>query len=314
MGILNDLKKIFFGAESLGKSAINKTKEAAEAAADNVSKDILDKTSGLKDAIIEKTGEAIGNVKNSDTFKKASTSLDDLSEKIQSTASDLSDKAEAYTGNLGEKASETFNDLKNNDTFKKATESLDNISDKIQDRASDFADKAADKVADVSETIGTTIFGENNERLEKLQDITEDIGKKVSEVKDKVVEQAQDLKENIDKKIDQTLEDAKEAEAKEKFEKQKRSTTPPTSHGDSTLDGSDDFFSKAEKYADGDYSVFSEGNITIDKKDIKDAMSDKISSSRPPNEAKAAGFDDLDGDGNEIVDDAIIDDEGTKDT
>jgi len=148
------------------------------------------------------------------------------------------------------------------------------------------------------------VFGENNERLEKLQDITEDIGKKVTEAKDKVMEQAQELKEDIDKKIDETLLKAKEAEVKEKYENEKRATTPHTGHGESTLDGEDDFFSKADKYARGDYSVFSEGKITIDKKDIKEAMNTDAKS-----DIKAAGFEDLDGDGNEIVDDAIIDPE-----
>lgn len=243
MGLFNDLKKVFFGIESVGKSAVRETKEAAHRA----SEDILDKTSGLKDAIVDKTGETIENIKSSETVKKAGSSLDNISEKIQESASDVVEKA-----------------------------------------------------GDISEKIGTTVFGEDNERLEKAKEFTEDIGNKVLEAKDKIVEKAEEIKEDIDKKIDETLEKAKEEEAKEQFEKEQRASAPPTNHGDSMLDDKDDFFSKAEKYAEGDYTTFTEGKISIDK---------SKQSKKPKSGAKAAGFEDLDGDGNEIIDDAIIEEE-----
>ena len=70
--------------------------------------------------------------------------------------------------------------------------------------------------------------------------------------------------------------------------------------GGSLLDGSDDFFSKASKFADGDYDSFSEGKIEI---------SEDMTASSPKEIAKAAGFTDHDGDGNELIDDAIISEE-----
>ena len=247
MSFLNDLKKVFFGIESASKSAMRETKEAASKASEN----LVDKTSGLKDAILEKADETIENIKTSETVHNASSSLDSMSEKIQHTASDFADKA-----------------------------------------------------ADVSEKIGTTVFGEDNETLDKAKEFTEEVGKKVIEAKDKLIDKAEEIKAEIDKKIDETIIKAKEDEAKDKFEKENRASTPPSDHGDSTLDDKDDFFSKAEKYADGDYTAFTEGNITIDKS----------GQTKPKSESKAAGFEDLDGDGNEIVDDAIIEQSSDDDT
>ena len=60
------------------------------------------------------------------------------------------------------------------------------------------------------------------------------------------------------------------------------------------MEGKDDFFAKASQYADGDYDAFSEGKITV---------TDNTSDKQP---SKTAGQDDHDGDGNELIDDAII--------
>jgi len=272
MGLVNDLKKIFFGAEALTKSAMEKGKDAAASTVENLSEEITSKTSGLKDAVIEKAGDAMDTVQNTDILGKASETMNDISKTVT------------------QKASETFEQLKENESLKNASKSLE-----------DLAGKAGEKVGDLSETIGTTVFGENNERLDQLKDLSEDIGGKVLDAKEKIVDKAKELKVDLDEKIDETIEKAKDLEAKEAFEKTQRQNTPPTDHGDSLLDDTDDFFSKAEKYADGDYSVFSEGKITLDKE------TSITTSDVPKKNVKAAGFEDLDGDGNEIVDDAIID-------
>jgi hypothetical protein len=56
------------------------------------------------------------------------------------------------------------------------------------------------------------------------------------------------------------------------------------------------WLSKANKFADGDHGAFSEGKITI--KEPSEVIKKDPS--------KAAGFKDLDGDGNELIDDAIV--------
>ena len=87
---------------------------------------------------------------------------------------------------------------------------------------------------------------------------------------------------------------AEEAKPKKEFADETLTT------GDSLLKDTDDFFSKADKFAAGDYDSFSEGKITIQDKKVE---------TTPKEVDKATNFDDLDGDGNEIIDDAIIDSE-----
>ena len=64
----------------------------------------------------------------------------------------------------------------------------------------------------------------------------------------------------------------------------------------SLLDDKDDFWSKADKYADGDYSM---GKAQIIKNTTPES-DDKLDLD------PLKGFEDGDGDGNEIIDDAII--------
>ena len=67
----------------------------------------------------------------------------------------------------------------------------------------------------------------------------------------------------------------------------------------STLEGSDDFFDKASKYASGDYQAF-DPNANDPKLSQDPSYEAKKSTARKP------GFEDLDGDGDEVIDDAII--------
>ena len=69
----------------------------------------------------------------------------------------------------------------------------------------------------------------------------------------------------------------------------------------SLLEGKDDFFSKAEAFADGRY-----GEVT--KVPRVTPIEDAQVESDGPVEITKPGFEDLDGDGNAIVDDAIIED------
>ena len=67
------------------------------------------------------------------------------------------------------------------------------------------------------------------------------------------------------------------------------------------LDGFDDFFSKAARFADGDYHNKGEEKpeVSIDKSKKQD---------RPKHTGKLTNFSDNDGDGDELIDDAIIED------
>ena len=260
MGIIKDLKNIFFGASAVTKSAadkatdyvqeegeflLDKTKDLASKSAET----ILEKSSGLKDSILEGS--------------------EDLMAKTREKLIDIGDEIE------------------------------DNpLTDKIKTSG----EKLMDKAGEISENVGEVVMDKGGILLDKSKDLSEDVGSKVLDVKDKLMERAGEAKEQFSEKLEETMDKADAWAAEEKANPKPEFAEDTLDASGSLLEGKDDFFSKADKYASGDYGAFSEGKITIEettekvKKDF-----DKL----PP----ATGFEDLDGDGNEIIDDAIIDED-----
>jgi len=256
MGILRDLKNIFFGASAITKSASEKAtdfvKEEGEVLFDKTkdlaskSAEVLtDKTTGLKDAILE-------------------------------NSSDLMDKTKEKLIDIGD--------------------DFDPMADKVKSTGGALLDKAGE----ISENVGGVVMEKGGKLLDKSKDISEDVGGKVLDVKDKIMEKANVVKEDLSEKLEETMTKADAWAAEEKANPKPDFSEETLDASGSLLEGKDDFFSKADKFASGDYGAFSEGKISIDESNsVKTKESfDKL----PP----ATGFKDLDGDGNEIIDDAII--------
>ncbi len=265
MGVLNDLKKLFFGASSVAKSAtshagefikeegselLDKGTEFMEGASDS----FMEKTSGLKESIIENSKELV------------------------------------------EKAKEKVNELSENPIVEKIEGISESVGSKVIEKGSELADKASD----ISETVGKQVLETGGELLEKSKGISEDVGEKLLDLKDDVVEKAKDLAGKASEKLNETMDKADSWAEAEKLKPKKEFADETLTTGDSLLKETDDFFSKADKFASGEYDSFSEGKITIDG---------NITKPEPKSVEKATGFEDLDGDGNEIIDDAIIDNE-----
>ena len=153
---------------------------------------------------------------------------------------------------------------------------------------------------DTAERVGGKIMEKSGEVVEKAKDF----GSKLFDKADDLVEKAQREaeKESMEETIRQAEEMGKTAEqrAQETMDKVKEST-------DDLLGKHESFFDKAARYADGDYQMKGDkkdgkpGDLTIGQ--------DPEYKEKPKSEGKAAGFEDLDGDGDELIDDAIIDDE-----
>ena len=73
----------------------------------------------------------------------------------------------------------------------------------------------------------------------------------------------------------------------------------------SALESKDDFFEKASRYADGDYHAF---NPNADQPQIVPSE-DVTSEDKKPFQGTIAGFEDHDGDGDPLIDDAIIEED-----
>ena len=270
MGILNDLKKIFFGATAVSKTVtekttdfvresgselVDKTKEAAQRTGDI----IKEKTSGLKDSILENSADLIERTKD--------------------------------------KISEVKDDISDNPVVKKAADITENVGEKVIEKGSDIVEKAAD----ISEQVGEKVIERGGELLEKSKNLSESVGEKVLDIKDDIVDKAKEAGSKISEKLDETMDKAQAWAEEEKAKPKRQFAEEDLDAGGSLLEGTDDFFAKADKYADGQYDAFSEGKITIKE---AEKTEEKILSQDP-----ITGFEDLDGDGNEIIDDAIIDEE-----
>jgi len=248
MGIIKDLKNLFFASSSVAK-------HSAEKASDfmlDEGAELLDKT---KD-IVSDTGDSI--------MEKASGLKDTLKDKsgniIESSKSKVSD--------LGESLSE--NPLVN-------------------------------KMKDFTEDVGGKVIDKGGDLIEQGKSVSESVGEKVLDAKDKLMDKAMDVKEQVGHKLDETMDKADAWAEAEKLKPKKEFADDTIDASGSLLEGKDDFFSKADKFAEGEYDAFSEGKITIDDTKIEKP---KFEDGTP-----ATGFKDLDGDGNEIIDDAIIEPE-----
>lgn len=227
--------------------------------------------------------------------RKGKEMAEDVGEEIWDKAGDLgdtlADKASGLRDAILHQAEGTMDMVSKNETLKKAAEEAERMSESALSKGEELLGKGADAMSD----IGKKILGENNENLEKAKDFAEGVGSKILETKDKLQDKAEDLMGDINEKIDQTLDRAKAEEAAEAAKPQKDLKTILDENEGSLLEGKDDFFSKADKFGDGDYQAAAEGKITVQEIEA------------PAKEAaKAAGFTDMDGDGNEVIDDAII--------
>jgi len=208
----------------------------------------------------------------------------------------VTNKAKELGGNAMDKAKDLADTLGETEIVKKAASVSENVGDKVLDTGEAFMEKAKS----VSESVGEKVLDKGGDALDGAASISESVGSKVLDVKDDLIEKAKAATADLSTKLDETIEKAEKMAAEEAANPTPKYAEVTLDAGDSLLDGTDDFFSKAAKYADGDHGAFSEGKIEINE---------NVTASPAKEISKAAGFTDHDGDGNEMIDDAIISEE-----
>lgn len=327
MSIFNDLKKLFFGAKAVGKSAAEAAKEKG--------KDALES--------LEHTG--------AEAMEKAKEVAEDLGDKAVDVAETLGKKVLDVTGMAEEKEPESDNDimddiLKESGLDSSTPESelelppLENTSAAVPpgkesppteednppspleetgekvlkhgqealEKTGEFAGKVGEKVmktgdellekfGEKADEIGEQVIEKGGEAFEKAKEIAGDLGARLLKAKEELLKKAEeeaaksgetpkDLAEKL-AEINQRIEDAISGNNKKFADK-------PLDLGGSELEKHESFFDKAKRFAEGDYQ-------SKKPKVSKDQPEPKTQS------GKVKGFEDLDGDGDEIIDDAIID-------
>jgi ElaB/YqjD/DUF883 family membrane-anchored ribosome-binding protein len=331
------LKRLLFGAEAVTKSAGRKAKESAK----DLGEDIVEKTGEVFEKAKDVTGdigekvyekaddafdkfkdfaEDLGEVvkeKSSEYFEKAKDVAEDLGEKVVEKTGDVYEKAKDVAEDLGKKVHEKTDQIKDNaksfserkeievepspaadDDFDALVEDTLKGSD-IEKTAipviSETVRKAADKV-NLKDNSGTSV----DEVIDKAKEVYGKFDEHAQKTIDKIDEKTRDVIDKIDNKVEEMLKP-----------KQSEFAEDTLDTGKSTLEGTDDFFEKAAKYADGDYS--DNPNITSQVKgetiDIEAEIIDEVKEVDEVIETGEDAFRDLDGDGDPYIDDAIISEE-----
>lgn len=146
MSFLGSLKRLFFTTESVAKSAVEKTVEytkekagdLADAAKETVS-DISDKTSGLRETVIEKANAAM---------EKVESTAEVVWDKTKDVASDVADKAESVFEQTKEAASTAVDKLE---------DMADNVWDKTKDKAEEVDETSEDAAESIEEDVNVVV-------------------------------------------------------------------------------------------------------------------------------------------------------------
>ncbi|TXF90405.1 hypothetical protein FUA23_06335 [Neolewinella aurantiaca] len=159
----------------------------------------------------------------------------------------------------------------------------------------DQAEILAGKVGDVSEVVGAKVLEKGSDILDRGAEIGADLKGKASDFIDHANVEAEKMK------MEETIEEAKRAaEVAEARARAFDGKEGARDTSESTLSGTDSFFDRAARFAEGDYA--NEGGKDMQIKDNPDAK---------PKEKGGliAGFLDSDGDGDSLIDDAEVIDE-----
>jgi len=261
MGILNDFKKLFFGAKSVTKSAGDKAVDFGKDALG----DVTDKAGSIVDKVADVGKDAAGSAKA-------------LGEEVMEKAGGTLEKAGDIASNVGGKVLDTAS----------------NVGEKVLEKGGDVVEKASEIAGDAGE---------------KFMDTASNVGEKVLDVKDDLVEKAKELTGNLGEKLDDTIEKAQkmkaesDAQVKEEYSGDVHNYNDPKLSESMLGDDKDDFFSKAEAFAEGRYNDVRGEEPSLEIKESDKALP------KPEDNRTIAGFEDLDGDGDELVDDAIIEED-----
>lgn len=338
MSLFGDLKKVFFGAKAVAKNQGRKAAEAAREIGADLREQAAEATEAAKEKledvaenITEHGSELAGKGKEAleGLGDKIWEEADTAADKGRELRDNTSDWINERLGSLNTSGDNSAAEMEQNLSAEivpdvppvKPNEPLDFESDldlnppPAADKEPSAAGKAANEVLDRAAKAGLEAKAAAEKLGEKVMDVSEKIGGKVmekgSELLDRATEAGASIKEKADDLLDRATAEAEKENMEDTIEKAKaaaaqaeararafdgKETTRDTS--DSILDGTDSFFDRAARFADGDYHR--EGSVTISNDENKPAPK--------PND-NITGFTDQDGDGDALIDDAEIEEE-----
>jgi len=361
MPILNDLKKLFFGAKSVAKHQASKAGDAAREMGEDLKEqgsDLLDDAKSAASDLMDKAPGYVGKGKDAlenlgDKIWEEADAAVDKGKELKDKASDainekletLNPKPEAEPVDLDAEVGLTLEDLGMTEVsvpaapktgtidfeedlledpvgnLKKAASGLGGAAagafNKVKDATAGVrgaAAGAADTGLNAAAKAGANLKDKAGDLAEKVGDVSEVVGAKVLEKGDDVLNRAAavgaDLKDKASDFVDHANVEAEKMRMEDTIEKARLAGEQAEARArafdgkeadrdtsESTLTGTDSFFDRASRFAEGDYT--NEGGKDIRIQDNPDAK---------PKEKGGiiAGFLDSDGDGDSLIDDAQI--------
>ena len=311
MPLFNDLKKIFFGAKSVAKHQGQRAADAAREAGEELSERAPEMLERGKDALSElgdRVWEEAGNLADKGRELRDDAS-DALNERLRTTPPETERAGDIIDDTLGfDKLDLTprteapksgspaqpldFEDGLGDDAPPREPGEWEQAANNALDRAArtgldlkDAAGAAAGRVGEVSERLGRELLDKGGEALDRAGDFVDHANRKAEKMR-------------MDDAIADARAAADRAEARARAFDGKEAARDTS---DSTLSGTDSFFDRADRFAQGDYTNEGGKDMTIGQ-----APEGKP---RKPAGGLLPGFDDHDGDGDSLIDDAIIEEE-----
>jgi len=277
MGILSDFKKLLWANKAVAKSAADKVADKTGEFADDLSDKISDAWNKGKDKSEEKGEKVVSKPKETFQSPKDKSSADPWDKKDDWTQKDpppvKKEDSEAFKA--GEKIGEVAGKV--GQAAEKTWDKAKEEGKELLDKAVKTSDKVWEKAENVSEDLWDKAKTVANKANEKFQEGVDSMLEKAKELDKKIEEEKDKIDANRDGWADQPV-----------HEKLKEHS--------STLKNKDDFFERAERYADGDYSM---GKPVITKKENPDTPEEGMTPLPPlPKD--------------DIVDDAILDEDDDK--
>ena len=338
MSIFGDLKRVFFGAKAVTKhqaekagdalseasddlvdstkdlakdiitkapGVINQGKEALEDLADKVWREadaVVDKGKDLKDQASDAVNEKLSELRRgADPEPEPEPEVDPLSLDLDRDFGDLTVSEPADAPKSGKvnweegliEAKETVGKglAKANEV---ATPALDAAA-KAGLAAKAQAEKLAGKIGDISEVVGEKVLEKGDEVLNRAAEVGSDLKGKFDDFVDHADSEAKKMK--MEEALEEAKRAAEQAEARARAFDGKEAARDTS---ETLLDGTGSFFDRAERFAEGDYHNEGGKDMTIGTN--PDAP-------KKPEGGLIAGFDDRDGDGDSLIDDAVIDED-----
>lgn len=233
MGFLSELKKIFFGVESVSKGAVKKT---------------VDFSKERSEHLLDVTEDFVSNKR------------EQVERKFDNIKSDVNKSGSEFIDNLKQKSSEVIDDITDSEIYKNTVDVVEKAGDKVLDTGELFIEKSKE-----------FIDGPGKKVAETFKETSEDIGETIFAGGKTIANKASEITKNLGNKLDETIQKAEEMAKKEKVGNDNLDfAEKPMDIKDSELNDKDDFFDKADKFASGEYSDNPQARIIGKEENVKE--------------------------------------------